>query len=221
MILALLQMLIWVVDMGFIDKFGKINRIYRYVGYLLILMIIGASYYFMFYTSQAEELDKTKKEHERLVAEIDRIRPKVLNYEQFKQEVEILNRQFSMLLEVLPNEKSYNLIYDQLVDIAEKNGLKVTLFQPTNETSIDDFHAKVNFNMNVEGGYLEFVNFLHSISFINRVINLNNFTVVPKKNPDGSVAIAVNMSMNSYMFKQATGQSEKDTNSNKKAGDKK
>lgn len=201
-------------------KLMSVNRLYRIIAYVVIVALIGALYYFMLYTPLQEELEKTKKEHERLTAEIERIKPKVQNYEQFKKEVEILDRQFSMLLEILPNEKSYNLIYDQLVDLAEKNGLKVTLFQPTNETSIDDFHAKVNFNMNVEGGYLEFVNFLHSISFINRVINLNNFTITPRKDPDGKVLVSVSMSMNSYMFKQAQGKPDTDE-AKKNGGDKK
>lgn len=201
-------------------KLASVNRLYRLIAYVVVVVLIGALYYFMFYTPLQEELEKTKKEHERLTGEIERIKPKVQNYEQFKKEVEILDRQFSMLLEILPNEKSYNLIYDQLVDIAEKNGLKVTLFQPTNETSIDDFHAKVNFNMNIEGGYLEFVNFLHSISFINRVINLNSFTITPRKDPDGKVIVSVSMSMNSYMFKQAQGKPE-GNEAKKNGGDKK
>jgi len=209
-----------VIDMGaLVSKLGSINRLYRIIGYVILIIIIGALYYFMFYLPLEDELKNTKSEYERLTGEIERLKPKIKNYEQFKKELEILDKQFSMLLEILPNEKSYNLIYDQLVEIAEKNGLKVTLFQPTNETSIDDFHAKVNFNMNVEGKY-HFVNFLYSISFINRVVNVNNFTVTPRKDSDGTVLISVSMSMNSYMFKQAQGKqtdnvTKKDTGAKK------
>ncbi|MCX8084380.1 MAG: type 4a pilus biogenesis protein PilO [Calditerrivibrio sp.] len=201
-----------------IKTISGIKKLYRFIAYFLVIIFIGALYYFMLYSPLKDELEKIKADHERLLNDINKIKPKVQNYEQFKKEVEILDRQFSMLLEILPNEKSYNLIYDQLVDLAEKNSLKVVLFQPTNETSIDDFHSKVNFNMNVEGGYLEFVNFLHHVSFINRVINLNNFTITQRKESDGRMVISVGMSMNSYMFKQGQGDQKVQDN---KTGEKK
>lgn len=200
---------------GLLAKFGSLKLIYRVVLYLSIFLILGALYYYMLYSPLKQEIENSKNEYDRLTIEISRIKPITLNYEHFKKEMEILDRQFNMLLEILPNEKSYNLIYDQLVDLAEKNGLKVVLFQPTGETSLDDFHSKVNFNMNIEGEYLELVSFLHNVSFLNRVINLNNFTLTQKKNAEGNSVLSVNMSMNSYMFKQAKMGTSEDAQSNK------
>lgn len=199
---------------GLLAKFGSLKLIYRVALYLSIFLILGVLYYYMLYSPLKQEIENSKNEYDRLTLEISRIKPITLNYEQFKKEVEILDRQFNMLLEILPNEKSYNLIYDQLVDLAEKNGLKVVLFQPTGETSIDDFHSKVNFNMNIEGEYLEIVSFLHNVSFLNRVINLNNFTLTQKKTAEGKSVLSVNMSMNSYMFKQAKMGTAEDAQSN-------
>jgi len=65
--------------------------------------------------------------------------------------------------------------------------------------------------MNVEGEYLDFVRFLHGVSYLSKVINLNNFTLTQKKGQDGKTVLSVNMSMNSYMFNQATGSSGTDT----------
>lgn len=192
---------------GLLNKFGSIKVLYRVLIYIFIFIILGALYYYMIYTPLKDEISKAKNEYDRLVLDISKIKPITLNYEQFKKEIEILDRQFNMLLEILPNEKSYNLLYDQLVSLAERNGLKVVLFQPTNESSIDDFHSKVNFNMNVEGGYLEFVTFLHNLSYLNRVINVNNFTISQRKDQTGVMLLTVSMSMNSYMFKQAKGES--------------
>ncbi|MEF3254280.1 MAG: type 4a pilus biogenesis protein PilO [Deferribacterales bacterium] len=192
---------------GLLNKFGSIKVLYRVLIYIFIFIILGALYYYMIYTPLKDEISKAKNEYDRLVLDISKIKPITLNYEQFKKEIEILDRQFNMLLEILPNEKSYNLLYDQLVSLAERNCLKVVLFQPTNESSIDDFHSKVNFNMNVEGGYLEFVTFLHNLSYLNRVINVNNFTISQRKDQTGVILLTVSMSMNSYMFKQAKGES--------------
>lgn len=201
---------------GILVRFKSLRFLYRVIFYILFIVVLGGIYFYAVYSPLKEQIENARQEYDSLTSEISRIKPVTANYEQFKKEVELLVRQFNMLLEILPNEKSYNLIYDQMVTLAEKNGLKVTLFQPTDVRSIDDFHSAVNFNMNVEGEYLDFVRFLHGMSYLSKVINVNNFTLTQKKGQDGKIVLSVNMSMNSYMFNQATGSSGADAP--KKAG---
>jgi len=103
-------------------------------------------------------------------------------------------------LEVLPNERSYNELYDQIVGLAEKNGVKVLLFQPAGQNRIDNFHSSVNFNMNIEAGYVELISFLYRINYLDKIINLRNMQIKGIKDKEGEIVLNVNLGLNSYMF---------------------
>jgi len=72
---------------------------------MLFIVILGGVYFYAVYSPLKEQIENARQEYDRLSSEIARIKPITANYEQFKKEMELLNRQFNMLLEILPNEK--------------------------------------------------------------------------------------------------------------------
>ncbi|MGA1846844.1 type 4a pilus biogenesis protein PilO [Deferribacter abyssi] len=183
-----------------IKKISNIPLKFRIVIELAIIVIVITVYYFMSYKPQVEEISRLKKRYDSLALSVSRLKPVVLSYKKFKKEFEIINEQFSKVLKILPNEKKYNVLYDQLVGLAEKNGIKVSLFQPTGIRKIDDFHSSVNFNMNLECSFIDLVNFMYRINFLDKIININSLSINPIKDKEGNLILKTNMGMNSYMF---------------------
>lgn len=167
---------------------------------ILIIVAIIVVYYFFSYKPQVEEINSLKKRYDSLALSVAKLRPVQLSYDKFKKELQIVENQFKMVLKILPNEKSYNVLYDEIVNLAENNGLKVTLFQPTGVKRIDDFHSAVSFNINVEGDYLSLINFIYRLNYLNKIININDISINPYKDKAGNFVLRSNINMNSYMF---------------------
>ncbi len=183
--------------MGFLSK---VPLKYRLIIEILIIAILFGLFYYFMYQPRVEKITQLKQEYDSLSLKVSRLKPIALSYDKFKKEVELLNEQFEMVLQVLPNDKSYNVLYNELVGLAERNGIKVTLFQPAGETRIDNFHSAVNFNMNLQTEYAELINYLYRINFLDKIINLKSMQIQSTKSEDGRILLNVNASMNSYMF---------------------
>jgi len=178
----------------------KVPLRYRIIVEVLLIVILVALFYYFMYQPRVEKITQLKQQYDSLSLKVSRLKPIALSYDQFKKEVELLNKQFNMVLEVLPNERSYNELYDQIVGLAEKNGVMVLLFQPTGQNRIDNFHSSVNFNMNVEAGYVELISFLYRINYLDKIINLRNLQIKGIKDKEGEIVLNVNLGLNSYMF---------------------
>ncbi|MGA1861830.1 type 4a pilus biogenesis protein PilO [Deferribacter thermophilus] len=187
--------------MGFLSK---IPLKFRIVIEVLVLIVIVVIYYFFSYKPQVEEINKLQKRYDTLALSVAKLRPVKLSYNKFKQELQIVEKQFETVLKILPNEKSYNVLYDEIVSLAENNGLRVTLFQPRGVRKIDDFHSAVVFSVNVEGDYLSLVNFIYRLNFMDKIININDINLNPTKDKEGNLILRSRINMNSYMFNVAT-----------------
>lgn len=183
-----------------LDKLLKIPLKIRLIIEILIIVVICGVYYYFYYLPKIEEINKLVKDYDTLAIKVSQLRPIELSYDQFKKEVELLNDQFNTVLKILPNEKSFNVLYTEVVGLAEKSGVKVTLFQPVGESKVDEFHSRVNFNIDMTTGYLELINYLYRLNYLDKIINLNTFSITPTKNEDGSVVLNLKASLNSYRF---------------------
>ena len=183
-----------------LDKISKIPFKFRLIFYIVILGLVVAGYYYYYYSPRITEIENLTKQYDQLSIKIAQLKPIELSYDKFKEEVGILDSQFQKVLQILPNEKSFNIIYDQVVGLAEKNGVRVSLFQPKGESKIDEFHSKTDFGMDFEASYLELINFLYRLNYLDKIINVNSISIKPVKNKEGFIVLSVNSAMNSYRF---------------------
>jgi type IV pilus assembly protein PilO len=181
-------------------KISKIPFKYRIIFEIFVIALtIGLIYYFG-YNPKKEKINKLQADVDRLSLKVSQLKPVKRSYAKFKAEFELLNKQFQTVLKILPNEKSYNIIYDEIVGLAERNGVKVTLFQPKGEKNIDSFHSSVNFKIKMETTYIELINYLYRLNYVNRIVNLNSFNIKPKVDKTGEITLRIDSDLNSYRF---------------------
>ncbi len=182
------------------ERLSKISFKYRIIFEVFVIaLVVGLIYYFS-YKPRVEEIKKLQANIDRLSLKISQLRPVKRSYAKFKAEFELLNKQFQTVLKILPNEKSYNVIYDEIVGLAERNGVKVILFQPKGEKKIDSFHSSVNFKIKMETSYIELINYLYRLNYVNRIVNLNGFSIKPKITKSGDILLKIDSDLNSYRF---------------------
>ena len=183
--------------------FGRLSKIsfkYRIIFEIFVIVLIGGLIYYFAYKPKVEQINKLQSKVDRLSLKISQLRPVKRSYAKFKAEFELLKKQFQTVLKILPNDKSYNLIYDEIVGLAERNGVRVYLFQPKGEKRIDSFHSSVNFKIKMETSYVEFINYLYRLNYINKIINLKSFTIKPKVLKTGEINLNIDADLNSYRF---------------------
>ncbi|WP_022851003.1 type 4a pilus biogenesis protein PilO [Limisalsivibrio acetivorans] len=181
-------------------KLQNIPFRFRLIIEIILLLAIAGGYYYFKYIPQEERLTSLEEEYDGLIVQINKLRPYELSYDDFKEQLEILQRQFNTVLQVLPNEKSYYLLYDEVVGLAEKDKVKVNMFQPAGEKRVDNFHSSVNFSMNMVTDYQNLVRYLYDLNYLDKIVNVQSFSLINTKTKDGDRGLSVNATLNSYRF---------------------
>lgn len=183
-----------------LKKFASIPFRFRLMIEIAVIAVIIGGYYYLFLMPLQEKMERLEKEYDDLVYKINDVQPYALAHDDFKKQLAMMEEQFQIVLKVLPDEKGYYLLYDEAVGLAEKDGVKVTLFQPGGEKKIDGFHSSVNFNVRMETQYQNFVRFLYDINYLNKIINLQDMQIKVLKSKTGEKMLDVTASLNSYRF---------------------
>ncbi len=183
-----------------LKKFASIPFRFRLMIEIAVIAVIIGGYYYLFLMPLQEKMERLEKEYDDLVYKINDVQPYALAHDDFKKQLAMMEEQFQIVLKVLPDERGYYLLYDEAVGLAEKDGVKVTLFQPGGEKKIDGFHSSVNFNVRMETQYQNFVRFLYDINYLNKIINLQDMQIKVLKSKTGEKVLDVTASLNSYRF---------------------
>jgi len=185
------------------NKLANIPFKLRLLAEIFILAILIGAYVYFMYMPNDETLQAQFDEYDRTVREINTLLPYQKSKPLFEKQLSMLQEQYDTVLKVLPNEKSYYLLYDEVVGLAEKTKIKVVLFQPAGEVKIDDFHSMLKFNMTMEGTFFGLVRFLYDINYLDKIVNLNSMRTVARSSSDGNEYLAMNLTLLSYRFQGA------------------
>jgi type IV pilus assembly protein PilO len=197
-----------------LKKISSIPFRFRFIIEIAVIAAIIGGYYYMFLMPLQEKTASLEKEYDDLVAKINDVRPYALSYDDFKKQLAMMEEQFAIVLKVLPDERGYYLLYDEVVGLAEKDGVKVTLFQPGGEKKVDNFHSSVNFKVKMEAPYRNLVRYLYDINYLDKIVNLQDLDIGVLKSDTGEKLLDISASLNSYRFNST--QSPADTGTKKK-----
>lgn len=200
-----------------LKKIASIPFRFRLMAEIAVVALIIAGYYFMFLVPLQDEQSRLEQEYDDLVYRINDVRPYALSYDDFRKQLAMMEEQLAIVVQALPDEKGYYLLYDEAVGLAEKDGVRVTLFQPGGERRIDDFHSSVNFNVRLESSYGNFVKYLYDLNYLNKMINLQDMDIRVLNSPGGEKILAVNANLNSYRFNASAAASADNSNTNRRS----
>jgi type IV pilus assembly protein PilO len=176
------------------QKISSIPFAFRFLIGLALLSAIGAAYYYMYFVPLQAEQVRLETEYDDIVYRINDLKPYTVSYEDFVKQLSMMQEQLSIVVEALPEESGYYMLYDEAVGLAEKDGVKVTLFQPAGERPIDDFHSSV------ESSYDNFVRYLYDINYLTKMINLQKMEIRVLENQNANKMLSVTATLNSYKF---------------------
>lgn len=184
-------------------KLGDLGRVPpKQKAFLAVLMclLMGAGYYYLYYSAAAVQIVGLEKKRDELNHEIRTAADIARNLPAFKAEVRRLEEQLSLLLEQLPNSAEIPSLLKNVSDLGKDSGLEFLKFAPRREAP-KDFYAEIPVSIAVNGDYHSFVLFADKVSHLPRIVNLSDITFSsPRPGGDNRMLVNVSCTATTYRF---------------------
>lgn len=99
----------------------------------------------------------------------------------YQNQIKEMNARFRKFLEQLPNKSQIPSLLDSVTAAGSKQGLRFSLFQPTQELT-KNFYVEIPVNLSVVGSYSALGEFAASVAAMPRIVTMNNVQIHRLKN---------------------------------------
>lgn len=154
------------------------------IGFGILAVIAGLSYYFVFAPVQGR-IAKLEKDLAGLKTEIAQNKANLAALESLKKQAGEVEKKLAALTEKLPSEKEMPQIYRAVNETVFQSGLDIGSFEPR-DPRVRDYYAEIPIKMTVEGGYHQIGDFFDRLAALPRLITVTDwkFAGLPRlKNP--------------------------------------
>ncbi|WP_417071437.1 type 4a pilus biogenesis protein PilO [Niveibacterium terrae] len=141
----------------------------------ILLLVLGGAWYFD-WSNQNELLNQKRQEETQLKDEWLGKKRQAVNLEDYRKQLQDIDRQFGALLKQLPNRTEMDNL---LVDVNQAGlgrGLQFEFWKPGSE-QVRDFYAEVPVAITVNGGYHDIGNFVGDVAKLSRIVTLNDIAL--------------------------------------------
>lgn len=166
------------------------------------LLAIATAYWFLFYSSVAEEYTTLKEAIEGpngLHVQIAQQRGIAAHLDEYRAEVQTLDVELKKALAQLPDAKEIPNLLAKISDTAQDSGLEVRLFKPQSESK-QDFYASVPVEIEVAGDYHQVATFFDEVARLDRIVNLDGLSMVDPQVDDDTVVLKTNVVATAFRF---------------------
>ncbi len=164
------------------DNVGSWKKTPKVITIFLVSLAISFVWYFVDISHQIDNLKSLEKKEVELKQLYGLKQAKAANLENYKIQLQDIQRTFGSLLNQLPSKTE---VADLLTDFTQaglSNGLEFKLFKPKDE-KLKDFYAELPIELKVKGEYHEFGKFMSSVAGMPRIVTMHDFTLKKTKKP--------------------------------------
>lgn len=147
---------------------------------LFLCGIVAGTVYYFDTQPQLDELHTYQAKELELKTAFENKQKKVANLDEYRQQLEEIEKSFGYLLRQLPDKTQ---VPDLLVDVSQTglaSGLEFELFKPGNESQ-KEFYAELPIEIRVLGSFMEFGSFISGLAALPRIVTIHNIKILPKR----------------------------------------
>ncbi len=181
------------------EKLGKVPKAARYGAVAAILALVGAGYYFLFYTDAAGTLASQRGRSQELQRKLTNVRAVANNVGEFEQEVATLERELEIALKQLPNRKQFEDLLQDITTAGKKVGVTIKSIERTREVA-HDFYAEVPFSIVLEGTYHNIAMFFERVAKLPRIVNIGAMRIQAEPGRDSKMQLKVEGIATTFRF---------------------
>jgi type IV pilus assembly protein PilO len=162
-------------DLNFNDP-GVWPRAPKIAAYVLVLVAVVALGWFFDWSDQWSELEQKQQEELGLRESWINKKRQAVNLDEYKRQLEEINRQFDSLVRQLPGKAEMESLLSDINQAGIGRGLQFDLFQPAKD-DIRDFYVAVPVTISVTGGYNELGEFASDVAKMPRIVTIKNMVI--------------------------------------------
>ena len=141
--------------------------------FLLILVILGAGYWFD-WSAQWDELNAARAKEDSLRSAFLDKKRQAINLEAYRKQLADIEQSFGAMLKQLPNRSEMEALLSDINQAGLGRGLQFELFKPASAEIMSDFYAELPIQIKVIGNYHDIGAFASDVSQLSRIVTLNN-----------------------------------------------
>jgi type IV pilus assembly protein PilO len=156
-----------------VEKFSKAPTKHKALGLILVTLVFGLVFYFMFYSDLATKVEGLERKVKSLRVEKAGYEEKQQKYNAFRAEVSKLLEEQKELVKVLPTDAEIPTFLQSLHAQGELAGLNILTFEQQAEVKLN-FYAKIPVKMSISGTYHQINKFFYSVGQLKRIVNIQD-----------------------------------------------
>jgi type IV pilus assembly protein PilO len=147
---------------------------------VLLLLLVGASYYFD-WSDQITQIDGAKAKEEQLRTTFLSKKKQAIDLPAYRKQLVDIESQFGALLKQLPGKSEMDALLTDINQAGLGRGLQFELFRPAASESAKDFYAELPITIRVTGNYHDLGAFASDIGRLSRIVTLNDISLAAAK----------------------------------------
>jgi type IV pilus assembly protein PilO len=153
----------------------------KFGAFVLIFILIQVAAYFLFWQSQAEEIERGQQEVNKQKDTFLEKKKLAINLEAYKQQRAEIEQAFGALLKQLPNKSEMDALLIDINQAGLGRGLQFELFKPAEKENVTEFYAELPVNIKVTGNYHDLGAFASDVAKMPRIVLLTDLKIDPPK----------------------------------------
>lgn len=147
---------------------------------ILLLVIVGAAYWFDWQNQLTELETAGHKEAELRTKFMDR-KKLAVNLDAYRLQLAEIEQSFGALLKQLPSKSEMDALLTDINQAGLGRGLQFELFRPATQESVSEFYAELPIAIRVTGTYHDIGAFASDIAQLSRIVTLNDMNITGGK----------------------------------------
>jgi type IV pilus assembly protein PilO len=192
-----------------VEKILNLPAYQRILIVLVLMVTLGAGFYFLVYQGQVDEYGKYEKRRDAAQVTLKKNQRIADKLDVYKKEYAKLEEDLQRALGELPLKKEIPSLLTSIGSLAKEQGLAILRFQPKGE-SAKDFYAEVPVNLKLEGTYHQAALFFDAVGRMERIVNIKDLKMGGAKAENGDTNLSIDCRAITFRFlENAPGKSNK------------
>ena len=174
--------------------------------YLAVLVLTVAAFWWFDWQDQALTLEARRAEETQLRDSWVAKKRQAVNLEEYRRQLEEIDRQFGALLKQLPNRAEMDSLLSDINQAGLGRGLQFELFKPGADV-VKEFYAEMPIDVRVTGVYHDLGEFVADLASMPRMVTLNDVGIDADK--DGRLKLQAKAVTYRYLDEEELAQQRK------------
>jgi type IV pilus assembly protein PilO len=162
------------------EKAGKIKRTHRILIFIGTILLFGGAFYALDYMPKAEAISIAQENVDRLDQKLRTVKIRARSLKKFREEYAKVQKKFQEALKLLPDKREIPNLLKSISQQGLDAKLEFRLFSPQPEKP-KDFYMEIPVSMEVQGEYINVLDFFDRVGRMDRVVNILNISIKPDK----------------------------------------